>query len=454
MIKVMKFGGTSVGDGMVMSKTAGIIIDDPAMKAVVVSAMSGVTNTLIAMMKGPEAQAELIMEQLRKKHLDAANVSMTAERYATYVPLLDERLDGLKIRLRSYHTASRGHDKKVLHDAISSWGERLSSLTLANILLSKGHAAIPMTSEEAGIVATGQPGNGTADLYSTSINLKARVMPLMERGNTPIITGFYGIDENDRPLTFGRGGSDYSGSVVANGLDADAVEIWTDVDGFMTADPRLVPEAKTLSEMDYNEAAELAYFGAKVLHPRTIEPARLKSLDVWVKNTFNPEGKGTRICALRQGGRNMLRSVAMKKDLSIVKVYSGELMYQPGLVNKILEAVCSNGVTPYAISTSLSTFAVLLPSEQVPEVCDRVKEMRDDVQKVHVKDDVSLISAVGDDMLQTCGVSAKIFATVADAGANVEMISEGASDVALNFVVNSEKAVQVIRKLHERYIGG
>lgn len=454
MIKVLKFGGTSVGDGTVMVKTADIIMNDTAKTAVVVSAMSGVTNTLIALMKEPEARAEAILGQLRQKHLDAAQIGMTGERYAAYVPLLDERLEDLRKRLRSYHIATRGHDKKVLHDAISSWGERLSSLTLAYILLSKGHDAVPLTSEEAGIVATGQPGNGTADLYMTSINLKARVLPLMERGKTPIITGFYGMDGNDQPLTFGRGGSDYSGSVLANGLDADAVEIWTDVDGFMTADPRLVPETITLSEMDYNEAAELAYFGAKVLHPRTIEPARMKSMDVWVKNTFNPEGKGTRICAVRQGGRNMLRSVAMKKDLSIVKVYSGELMYQPGLVNKILEAVCSNGVTPFAISTSLSTLAVLLPSEQVLEVCDRLRAMSDDVQKVHVKDDVSLISAVGDDMLQTCGVSAKIFATVADAGANVEMISEGASDVALNFVVNSEKAVEVIRKLHERYIGG
>lgn len=454
MIKVMKFGGTSVGDGTVLSKTAKIIMDDPAKTAVVVSAMSGVTNTLIALMKEPEVKAESTLEQLHQKHLDAAINNMTREIFIAYVHILEERLAELKRRLHLYHSATRGHDKKVIHDAISSWGERLSSLTLANILISKGHDATPLTSEEAGIVATGQPGNGTADLYMTSINLKARVLPLMERGKTPIITGFYGIGENDQPLTFGRGGSDYSGSVVANGLDADAVEIWTDVNGFMTADPRLVSEAKTLSEMDYNEASELAYFGAKVLHPRTIEPARMKSMDVWVKNTFNPEGKGTRICAVRQGGKNMLRSVAMKKDLSIIKVYSGELMYQPGLVNKILEAICSKGVTPFAISTSLSTLAVLLPSEQVPEVCECVRAMSDDVQKVNVKDDVSLISAVGDDMLQTCGVSAKIFATVADAGANVEMISEGASDVALNFVVNSEKAVEVIRKLHERYIGG
>ncbi|OPY31230.1 MAG: putative aspartokinase [Methanomassiliicoccales archaeon PtaU1.Bin124] len=453
MIKVMKFGGTSVGSGAMMAKTADIIMHERARKAVVVSAMSGVTNMLIAMMKEAEQRQEADLQALRQKHIDAAQATMTPELLDRYVPQLDQRVDGLREALRSYHAAPRGHEKKVWYDIISSWGERLSSLTLAFILRSKGCDAIALTSEEAGIVATGLPGNGTADLYTTSINLKARVLPAIGRGQTPIITGFYGVGPDGRPMTFGRGGSDYSGSVVANGLDADAVEIWTDVDGFMTADPRIVPKAKTLTVMDYNEAAELAYFGAKVLHPRTIEPARKKDLEVWVKNSFNPDGEGTKICRLRQPSGSMLRSVAMKKDLSIVKVYSGEIVYQPGLVNRILENVLADGVTTYAISTSLSTLAVLMPSEQVSESVERLRALKDDVEKVEVKDNVSLICAVGDGMLQTCGVSAQVFATVADAGANVEMISEGASDVALNFVVSNERAVDVVVKLHQRYIG-
>lgn len=454
MIKVMKFGGTSVGSGPVMVKTADIIMRDPAKKAVVVSAMSGVTNTLIGLMKEQDQKADATLQAIQQKHTDAARTVLNEDQLTLYMKQLDERMKGLKEALKAYHAAPRGHEKKVYYDIISSWGERLSSLTMAFILKSKGCEAAALTSEEAGIVATGPPGNGTADLYSTSVNLKARVLPLMERGTTPIITGFYGIGPDGRPMTFGRGGSDYSGSVVANGLDADAVEIWTDVDGFMTADPRVVPSAKTLRDMDYNEAAELAYFGAKVLHPRTIEPARKKDQEVWVKNTFNPDGYGTKICSLRQSSGSMLRSVAMKKDLSIVKVYSGEIVYQPGLVNRIMEAIVADGVTTYAISTSLSTLAVLMPSEQVPEAVDRLRELTDEVEKVDVKNNVSLICAVGDGMLQTCGVSARIFATVADAGANVEMISEGASDVALNFVVSNDHAVDVMVKLHERYIGG
>jgi aspartate kinase len=453
MIKVMKFGGTSVGSADAMLRTAQVIIRDPASKAVVVSAMSGVTNSLIGMMRESEAKVDASLRQLVQRHLETARSIMGPDEYQEYAPLLQQRVDELRDRLRSYHQVPRGHERKVLHDTISSWGERLSSLTLAYILRSKGCNALALTSEEAGIVATGPPGNGTADLYSTSINLKARVLPLLEKGKTPIITGFYGMDASGRPLTFGRGGSDYSGSVVGYGLDAEAVEIWTDVDGFMTADPRIVPDAKTLVEMDYNEAAELAYFGAKVLHPRTIEPARKKSVQVWVKNTFNPDGMGTKIHKIRSPARSMLRSVAVKRDLSIVKVYSGEIAYQPGLISKILESITANGVTTYAVSTSLSTLAVVVPHEQVAEVVERLGELKDEVEKVHVKDNVSLICAVGDSMLDSCGVSAKVFATVAEAGANVELISEGASDVALNFVVSNERAVAVVKLLHERYIG-
>jgi len=453
MIKVMKFGGTSVGSVDAMLRTVDIIRREPASKVVVVSAMSGVTNGLIGMMRESEHKAEASLRQLAQRHLETARATMGEAEFVEYAPLLQQRVEGLRDHLHAYHQAPRGHEKKVLYDTISSWGERLSSLTMAYILRSQGCDALAMTSEEAGIVATGSPGNGTADLYSTSVNLKARVLPLLGRGRTPIITGFYGMDATGRPLTFGRGGSDYSGSVVGNGLDADMVEIWTDVDGFMTADPRVVPDAITLEEMDYNEAAELAYFGAKVLHPRTIEPARRKCVQVWVKNTFNPDGKGTKIHKIRSPARNMLRSVAVKRDLSIVKVYSGEIAYQPGLISKILDSITANGVTTYAVSTSLSTLAVVVPQEQVAEVVERLRELKDEVEKVHVKEGVSLVCAVGDSMLDSCGVSAKVFATVAEAGANVELISEGASDVALNFVVSNERAVAVVKLLHERYIG-
>jgi aspartate kinase len=242
---------------------------------------------------------------------------------------------------------------------------------------------------------------------------------------------------------------------VAYGLDVDCLEIWTDVDGFMTADPRIVKEARTIREMDYGEAGELAYFGAKVLHPRSMEPARKKSIRVLVKNTFNPEGKGTTIHNLRSRGKDLLRSVAMKSDLSIVKVYSSEIVYYPKFVSNLLSSISDNGVNSYAISTSLSTLAVVISSSDVKQVLQRIDRAGENrIEKLTVKDKVSLICAVGDNMIDVRGVAAKIFEVVDQAGANVELISEGASDVALNFVVPADKAVEVIKRLHDRYIGG
>jgi aspartate kinase len=300
----------------------------------------------------------------------------------------------------------------------------------------------------------GNPGNGTADLEATHENLQMRMVPLLEQGQLPIITGYYGCDLNGRPLTFGRGGSDYSAAVVAHGLDANCCEIWTDVNGFMTADPRVVKEAATIHEMDYGEAAELAYFGAKVLHPRTIEPVRRKEICLMVKNTFDPDGKGTRIKKLKEQNGEVLRSVAMKGDLSIIKIYSSEIVYQPELVSRLLSAV-TDGVNTYAVSTSLSTLSVVIPSPSVKGIQDRLAGFgTDQVEKIAVKDNVSLICTVGDNMINIPGVAARVFKAVEEVGANIELISEGASDVALNFVVPSNRAADVVRKIHSTFIGG
>lgn len=446
----MKFGGTSVGSNEAMRRTADIIMADDCQRAVVVSAMSGVTNSLITMMADESKEVPEYINWLRGKHLDAAKGNISQELLPEYLEELERRLSGLGHLIHLY----RQDEGRIMYqDAFSSWGERLSSLTLSYILRSRGLDSLALTSEEIGIVASGPPGYGGAELSATEANLRRTLVPLLQAGKVPVITGYYGCDGRGRPLTFGRGGSDYSGAVIGHAVDADEVEIWTDVDGFMSADPRVVKGARTISEMDYGEAAELAYFGAKVLHPRTIEPAKRKGVAVLVKNTFNPKGSGTRIHGLSRGGQDLLRSVALKTDLSIVKVYSSELAYRPELVARMLESVSSNGVTIYAVSTSLSTLAVVVPSESVPDACERLRGFQEDVEEVRVKENVALICAVGDGMLESSGVSAKIFTAVADVGANVELISEGASDIALNFMVGGDKAVDVVRRLHELYIG-
>jgi len=449
MRKVMKFGGTSVGSAEAMARTADIVLSYDCQRAVVVSAMAGVTNSLIEVMGEGRREVQEYLGWLRQRHLDVAMKGVSKELMPDYLEQLEHRLSGLGHLIHLYR---QDEDRIMYQDAVSSWGERLSSLTLAFILRSRGADAVALTSEEAGIAATGPPGNGSAVLPATEANLKRTVVPLLREGKVPIITGYYGVDDRGRPLTFGRGGSDYSAAVIGYGVDADAVEIWTDVDGFMSADPRVVKGVRTIAEMDYGEAAELAYFGAKVLHPRTIEPAKRKGVVVTVKNTFNPSGQGTRIHRLSRSSDDLLRSVALKTGLAIAKVYSSEVVYQPELVARVLEAISADGTTVYAVSTSLSTLAVAVPSASVEDVCARLKGFREQVEAITVKEDAALICAVGDGMLERCGVSAKIFAAVADVGANVELISEGASDIALNFMVGGSKAIEVVRRLHELYI--
>ncbi|MBI0582995.1 MAG: aspartate kinase [Methanomassiliicoccus sp.] len=451
MIKVMKFGGTSVGSVDAMERTAAIIGKGEGRKIVVVSAMSGVTNSLISFIRD-RPPVDDVLAHLRGKYSSSAKVIMTPSLFAEYGEALDTSLEGLG---RALHDRWKVGMDPVLDDTISSWGERLSSLTMAYVLRSKGLDGVSLTSEAAGIVAQGSPGNGSADLVATHHNLRRNLLPLLENDSTPVLTGYYGCGPDGRPLTFGRGGSDYSSSVIAYGIDADCCEIWTDVNGFMTADPRAVPSAKSIREMDYNEAAELAYFGAKVLHPRTIEPVRRKGIPLMVKNTFNPDGEGTLVRGQKINGGEILRSVAVKCDLSIIKVYSSEIVYQPGLISRLVGAISDAAVNTYAVSTSLSTLAMVIPTPAVDEVLRKIDSLGDlHVEKLTVKGNVSLICCVGDNMLNMPGVSAKVFSAVADIGANIEMISEGASDVALNFVVPSDKALDVVRSIHDTFIGG
>jgi len=446
----MKFGGTSVGSERALRSLLSVIQGDQARKVLVVSAMSGVTNSLIGLMKEEQGASDAFFDELLWKHTAAVRPMMAEDALMDLEAKLKVRIAGLRQAVDRYQEPSA---RVMLHDTISSWGERLSSLMLASLLKANGVDALAMTSEEAGIVAIGTQGNGTADLEATTRNFKRSVRPQMDAGKTVVLTGFYGADSEGRPLTFGRGGSDYSGSVVGYALDADVVEIWTDVNGFMTADPRVVPSARTIREMDYGEAAELAFFGAKVLHPRTIEPARKKKILVKVKNTFEPGAEGTCIRDSRLNGDCLLKSVAVKSDLAVVKVYSSEIVYNPGLVMHLLATVSENGSAAYAISTSLSTLAFAVPSSSAKGICERIRRSGEEVEKVTIKDNVSLVCAVGDDLINRTGASAKVFQEAAEAEANIEMISEGASDVALNFVVPSEKANEVVRRLHSKFIG-
>ena len=447
MITVMKFGGTSVGSAEAIERVANIIINTQGEKVVVASAMSGITNFLVQSVDNPTADIDEIVKQFADKHIMAAEQMFDEKTMADFMVEFNSRLASFKEALKS------DPNDAYYKDLVTSQGERFSTLMLSYYLRKMGYESVALTAETAGIAAVGLPLSGSADLQSTASGMTMKVRPLLSKGIIPIITGFYGIKDG-APLTFGRGGSDYSAAVVANALDADMLEIWTDVDGFMTADPRIIKDAIKIEEMTFGEAAELAYFGAKVLHPRTIEPVRIKRIPLKVRNSFRPQEPGTLIHSLRKKGKGLLKSVATKNDLAILTISSAEIAYRPELAASIINEIAQDNVIIYSISTSLSTIAVLIDNKEVAGVIESLNGMSgNDIERIDVKNNVSLVCCVGDDLLSRCGVTGDIFTAVKEAGVNVEMISEGASEVSLNFVVPMGMVMDVVAVLHAKYIG-
>ena len=450
MITVLKFGGTSVGSTEALKRVANIIIAEKDDKVAVVSAMSGITNFLVSALEDKNVDLEDVFFKFEERHMNVAKELLDEEHLALFTKEFNERLDEFKTLVADKENWSDPFFK----DNVSSQGERFSSLMLAHLISSMGHKSVALTAETAGVYAVGNPLSGSCDLKKTSIGMGMNVKPILENDIIPIITGFYGINEDGKPLTFGRGGSDYAASAIGNALDADVIEIWTDVDGFMSADPRLVPDAVVIEEMNYSEAGELAYFGAKVLHPRTIEPARMKHIPVKIKNSYRPENPGTLIHNFRKKRDELLKSVAMKADLSIITIRSGEIAYRPKLMAKAMEKIGEVDAV-YGLSTSLSTMAFLVHNNDVPLALSGLRGIDfEDLEGIDIKSGVTLICAVGDDLLDRNGFSGEVFGAIKDIGANIEMISEGASDVSLNFVVPTESAADVIKVLHSRFISG
>ena len=447
MITVMKFGGTSVGSAEAIERVANIIVNTEGEKVVVASAMSGITNFLVQSVDSPTMNVDEVVKQFADKHIMAAEQMFDEKTMADFMVEFNSRLAFFK------EAISSDPNDAYYKDLVTSQGERFSTLMLSYYLRKIGYESVALTAETAGIAAVGLPLSGSADLQATASGMTMKVRPLLSKGIIPIITGFYGIKDG-APLTFGRGGSDYSAAVVANALDADMLEIWTDVDGFMTADPRIINDAIKIEEMTFGEAAELAYFGAKVLHPRTIEPVRIKRIPLKVRNSFRPQEPGTLIHSLRKKGKGLLKSVATKNDLAILTISSAEIAYRPELAASIINEIAQDNVIIYSISTSLSTIAVLIDNKEVAGVIESLNNMSgNDIERIDVKNNVSLVCCVGDDLLSKCGVTGEIFTAVKEAGVNVEMISEGASEVSLNFVVPMGMVMDVVAVLHAKYIG-
>ncbi|HLE98047.1 MAG TPA: aspartate kinase [Candidatus Thermoplasmatota archaeon] len=454
-MRVMKFGGTSVGSGQMLVRVADIIKATPGEKVVVVSALAGVTDALVdavGRIRKDETAIAPFLDALRDRHVQAASDALADE---AAVDAVSADIDVLMQRLERllYGIAYTEEVTGKSRDAVVVFGERLSARLLAAVLRRRGTPAEALDAEAAGILTDGVYGNATPDMAATARAFEGTIAPRLKAGTTPVVTGFFGVDRDGHVTTFGRGGSDFAASIVAAALRAERLEVWKDVDGFMTADPRIIKDAVTVQEMSYDEAAELAYVGARVLHPRTVEPVKPAGIPIFVRNTQKPAFEGTKIHASPRETRFALRSAATKEKLAILRCYGPGMAYTPGIGARVFTALGQAKVNVYNMAASQASFALLVDDDNVEKGLKALEPVKEGIiERIEGLRDMTLVCVVGHGIGATHGTAGRIFSAVGAAGVNIEMISVGASDIALNFCIRSSDKERAVRAIHDAFL--
>jgi len=464
---VMKFGGTSVGGAPAVAQAAAIVQDQAQAwerLVVIVSAMRGVTDALIqgartAASGDGQTYASLVTD-LRVKHtLAVAELLSDADERTALLKTLDAYLDEFATFCRSVQVLGEVTPRAM--DAISSLGERMNARIVAARLRQMGLRSEAVDATE--LIVTDRRFQQAAPLMdATRARTQTRLLPLLEAGVVPVVTGFMGATEDGITTTLGRGGSDYSASILGAVLDADEVWTWTDVDGVLTTDPRIVPDARVIPVLSYSEVAELAYFGAKILHPKTISPVVERGIPLWVKNTFNPTCPGTRIVREPESTPGTVKAVSAIKGLSMVNVEGRGMMGVPGIAARTFAAVASQGASVLMISQASSEQSIcfVIPTETAAGVIAAIEEemalelSRRDIDRVWAMDDVVIVTAIGAGMRGTPGVAARLFGALAQKEINVIAIAQGSSECSISLVVAADQATEAVKQLHSEVING
>jgi len=456
---LMKFGGTSVGSADAISRVAAITRDQQVrwgQVAIVVSAMSGVTDLLI---RG--AQAALHERggyrpaalQIREKHEVAIRELLGDEAEAAAVRSIIEPLIS-EFELLCHSVGVLGELSPRALDAISGLGERMSAPLVAATIQSQGMAAEAIDASDI-VVTTAEFGNAVPIYPETRERIRERLLPLLHHGVVPVVTGFVGATETGALTTLGRGGSDYSGAIVGAALDADEVAIYTDVDGVMTTDPRQVREARILPSLSYAEMSELAYFGAKVLHPRTIRPVVEREIAIRIRNTFNADHEGTLIVRESTSGGRPVKAVTSIKSMSLITVEGRGMIGVPGVAARTFGAVASVGANVLMISQASSEQSIcFVQTSTAPTVVQALEDglgsaiARRDIDRIIAREDVVIVTAVGAGMRETPGVAAMVFRVLSEQGINVVAIAQGSSECAISIVVSARDCDAAVRAIH------
>jgi len=448
---VMKFGGTSVEDPAAIKRTAAIVAGRVAKgnsPVVVVSAMARVTDQLLraaaAAAAGDRTGALAISSRLRSRHRDtAAALVKIPEAIAPLQHLIDQKFDALDEMLRGLSALLELSPR--ISDRIVSYGERISSSIVAGAFAELGIDAVHVDARQ--IIITDSQFQKAVPIDS-AIELRAteKLLPLTAEGKVPVMGGFIASNEAGITTTLGRGGSDYTGALIGGALTADAIEIWTDVDGIMTTDPRVCPDALRVKVISFEEAAELAYFGAKVLHPATILPAVKKNIPVYVLNSRNATCEGTRIASLAPHCRSPFKSIAVKKKLSIIDVVASRMLMTHGYLSEIFAIFDKHQCAVDMVSTSEVSFSLTVDSnDKLPLIAADLSKLAD----VKYEGRKALVCMVGEDIRGQNGMAAQVFNAIRHI--NVRMISQGASEINMSFMIEEDDADEAVRSLHAAF---
>ena len=444
----MKFGGTSVEDAAAIDRVAGIVKSRlPQRPFVVISAMAKVTDQLLAMAaaagRGEREEALEICRALRERHYTTAGELLETGLHTDLHSELGAEFDSLEELLRGI--AAVGELTPRTSDYVVSFGERLSSMIAAPAFLARDIPATLLDARQL-IITDAQHSRAVPQVGEINDRLQDRVRPLIDRGRVPIMGGFIGATREGVQTTIGRGGSDFSAALVGAGLDADRIEIWTDVDGMKTTDPRICADARRIKVISFEEAAELAYFGAKVLHPATVLPAVEKNIPVLVLNSRNPANEGTRIVSRAPRSRSLFKAIAAKNRITIVEIVAARMLMAHGFLAKVFDIFARHRCAVDVVSTSEVSISLTVDSnEAIPQIAADLEQLA----FVKYSGRKAIVCLVGENIRETAGVAAQVFDAIRDI--NVRMISQGASEINLTFVIDEADVPEAVRRLHARF---
>ncbi len=456
----MKFGGTSVGNGKRISQVARILKkyhDEGNQIVVVTSALSGVTDKLLenafsASTKGKVSLIKKFKTELAKKHREAVKDAIDEPKVAKEVlQILDHLIEDLEKALIGICYLGELTPRSI--DYICSYGERLAAPIVSGAIRSLGIASTEYTGGEIGIITSSDYGNARP-LEKTYELVKNRLESVLG-SQVIVITGFIGENENGIITTLGRSGSDFTASILGASLKADEIWLWKEVNGIMTTDPRIIPEAKTIPQISYSEAMELSYFGANVLHPRTIAPAMREHIPVRVKNTFDPEFPGTLVVAEKFQCKHVVKAVSLIKNVNLINISGAEMAGAVGTVARLFTALAKAGVNVVMISQGSSESNIsFVVSEAHAESALKALHAefdREIVKEINLDENVCVVAVVGAGMAGTPGVAKRVFGALGNSMINIIMISQGSSQYNISFVVREEDAFAAVRILHEEF---